>query len=205
MSSRSGFRKILLVFVVLALAQFACNFRTSPATGASQPTASIEFQTAQPLASLSASSSGSQATEFPTSSNASQATQPPAPAATATKYGTPDQAMTMLQKAVEHYNSVGRTQALADFNHRVAPFFDRDLYVACIDASLKQSANGGYPNLVGSAVEPISRAAWDAATTNKIGTVNYQWLDPATGTTLPKTFYYEKVGSDVCGVGAYHP
>ena len=111
----------------------------------------------------------------------------------------------MLQKAVEHYNSVGRAQALSDFNNRVSPFFDRDLYVACIDSKLIQSANGGYPNLVGSTIEPLSRAAWDAASKDTIGSVNYQWLDPATGTSEPKTFYYERVGSDVCGVGAYHP
>ncbi|MDR3576493.1 MAG: hypothetical protein P4L50_21720 [Anaerolineaceae bacterium] len=195
MKSLIGLNRLFIVLLVMALAQLACNFSTSLATGAAQPT--------RPPASLSASSGASQTT-LPAPASASQPTQLPA-ATTTSKYGTVDQAMTMLQKAVEHYNLVGRTQALADFNHRVAPFFDRDLYVACIDSNLKQSANGGYPNLVGSSIEPISRAAWDAAAVNKIGTVNYQWLDPATGTTLPKTFYYEKVGSDVCGVGAYHP
>ena len=111
----------------------------------------------------------------------------------------------MLQKAVEHYNSVGRTQALSDFTSRLAPFFDRDLYVAWIDSHLVQSANGGLPNLVGSSVEPISRAAWDAASNNNIGSVHYQWLNPANGQTEPKTFHYEKVGRDVCGVGVCNP
>ncbi len=120
-------------------------------------------------------------------------------------HGSTDDAQTMLKKAVEHYKAVGRTQALADFTNRVAPFFDRDLYVACIDANLVQSANGGYPNLVGSSVEPINRAAWDAASTTSIGSVSYTWLDPANGQLEPKTFYYEKVGKDVCGVGAYNP
>ena len=111
----------------------------------------------------------------------------------------------MLQKAVAHYNAVGRQQALADFTGRVSPFFDRDLYVACIDANLVQSANGGFPSLVGSSVEPLSRAAWDAATTTTIGSVSYVWLNPANNQTEPKTFFYEKVGTDVCGVGAYGP
>jgi cytochrome c len=133
----------------------------------------------------------------------STATQPPTSATS--NRGTPAEAMAMLQKAVEHYKSAGRKQALADFTNRVAPFFDRDLYVACINSHLVQSANGGYPNLVGSTIEPISRAAWDSASTTTIGSINYSWLDPATGTTEPKTFYYEKVGTDVCGVGAYHP
>ena len=143
------------------------------------------------LSSIAAPFSGSKTTQLPAGATPDR--------------GTPDQAIAMLKLAVQHYNAVGRTQALADFTHRVAPFFDRDLYVACIDSNLTQSANGGYPNLVGSPIEPLSRSAWDAATKNKIGSTNYAWLDPATGTTEPKTFYYEKVGSDVCGVGAYNP
>jgi hypothetical protein len=111
----------------------------------------------------------------------------------------------MLVKAVAHYKDVGRKQALADFTGRVAPFFDRDLYVACIDSKLVQSANGGFPNLVGGSVEPLSRAQWDAASTTKIDSIDYAYLDPVTYITTPKTFYYEKVGVDVCGVGAYHP
>lgn len=128
------------------------------------------------------------------------------PSASATsQHGTPEEAQAMLKEAVAHYNSVGRTQALADFTNRVSPFFQGDLYVACIDSSLKQIANGGYPNLVGSSIEPLNRAAWDAASTTKISSINYSYLDPLTKTTEPKTLYYEKVGSDVCGVGAYHP
>ncbi len=166
-----------MALLVLALAQSACSSSAQPTTNA-----------------------GSQ----PKLSSAPQNTQP-APAATSSARGTPDEAKAMLQKAVEHYNSVGRTQALADFTGRVAPFFDRDLYVACIDSHLIQSANGGFPNLVGSSTEPISRSAWDAATNNKIDSVGYSWIDPANGKTEPKTFYYEKVGKDVCGVGAYNP
>ena len=116
----------------------------------------------------------------------------------------PDEAMAMLQKAVAHYNAVGREQALKDFTNRAAPFFDRDLYVACINSHLIQSANGGFPNLVGSSVQPISRARWDAAAIGKIDSINYSYIDPATGVNTPKTLYYEKAGpEDVCGVGAY--
>jgi cytochrome c len=175
MKSLIGYQKIMIVIVVLALVQFACSI------GAQAPSSSP-----QPIPSV-----GAQATQPPTAASADR--------------GTPDEAKAMLQKAVEHYKSAGRTQALADFNNRVVPFFDRDLYVACIDSTLHQSANGGFPNLVGSAVEPISRSAWDSATGNHISSIDYQWVNPATGKTEPKTFYYEKVGSDVCGVGAYHP
>lgn len=184
MKSLPIYSKLLLVLVILALAQFAC---------------SISGQTPS-------------STPPPVPTNAPQATQPPIgtpatqpPTGTTTAHGTPDDAKAMLQKAVAHYNSVGRTQALADFTNRVAPFFDRDLYVACIDSTLVQSANGGFPNLVGSAIQPLSRSDWDSATTNNISSISYAWIDPAMGVTEPKTFFYEKVGSDVCGVGAYSP
>lgn len=127
------------------------------------------------------------------------------PSATKSERGTPAEAQAMLQLAIQHYQSVGRAQALADFTAGTSPFKDRDLYVACIDSHLVQSANGGFPNLVGSSVEPINRAAWDSASTTNTGSVSYQWLNPVTGKTEPKTFYYKKVGSDICGVGAYNP
>lgn len=168
-------RYLLVVLIVLAVVQLACS-----------------------LGSLLSSSNPGQ----PPASG-SQATQPAS--ATNSTRGTPAQAQAMLKLAVAHYLAVGRTQALKDFNNRVSPFFDRDLYVACIDSHLIISANGGFPNLVGSAVEPLSRAQWDAASTSKISSTNYSYTDPATGQTEPKTLYYEKVGTDVCGVGAYHP
>ena len=173
------YRPIFIALLALALAQFACKL------GAQSPT--------QPPGA------GSQ----PAPSGAAQDTQAP-PAATS-EHGTPDEATAMLQKAVAHYSSVGREQALKDFTGRVTPFFDRDLYVACIDSHLIISANGGFPNLVGSTVEPLSRAVWDLASSDHIGSINYSYLNPVTKIAEPKTFYYEKVGSDVCGVGVYHP
>jgi hypothetical protein len=119
----------------------------------------------------------------------------------------------MLQKAVDHYNSVGRDQALADFTGKAAPFFDRDLYVACIDSQHLSSANGGFPTLVGQSTDtimdangkPLGADTWDTASTSDVRSVEYPWTDPATGKTEPKTLFYEKVGSDVCGVGVYKP
>ena len=175
MKSPIGYRKTFIVLFILVLAQFACRLGAQPSTADPQ--------------------------QAPTS--APQVIQSP-PAGTVDR-GTPDEAIAMLQKAVAHYNAVGREQALKDFTGRVTPFFDRDLYVACIDSHLIITANGGFPNLVGSAVEPLSRVAWDSASISQIGSVNYAYLNPLTKETESKTFYYEKVGSDVCGVGVYHP
>ncbi len=176
------------VFMIVAL--MACSLGGSPSANAT-------------LAS-SALATGSSLQQIPLISGATP-TPSGSETATPSNLGTQDEALTMLQAAIEHYQTVGRDQALADFTNRVDPFFYKDLYVACIDSDLKQSANGGFPDLVGSTVQPLSQANWDAATTTDVGTTDYTWIDPATNAMLPKTFYYERVGQDVCGVGAYHP
>ena len=81
----------------------------------------------------------------------------------------PRRAKAMLDKAVAHYKEVGRKQALADFNAKKAPFFDRDLYVFCL-APDHRVANGEYPSAVGASADalkdadgkPLGKTLWDA-------------------------------------------
>jgi hypothetical protein len=117
----------------------------------------------------------------------------------------------MLQQAVDHYNTAGPAQALADFNARVAPFFDRDLYVVCMGADHVETANGGFPQYVGSSADaltdtsgnPLGKSIWDMSSTDAVRSVDYHWLNPVSGQTEPKTLYFQKVGDQVCGVGVY--
>ena len=135
------------------------------------------------------------------------------PQATLAERGTPDEAKAMLQKAVEHYTAVGPDQALADFTGRVAPFFDRDLYVVCMDSSDIETANGGFPQYVGTSADalldtdgkPLGKATWEIASTTTVNSINYHWVNPVSGKTEPKTLFFQKVGADVCGVGVYSP
>jgi cytochrome c len=127
--------------------------------------------------------------------------------------GTPAEAKAMLQKAVSHYKSVGRKQALADFTSKKAPFGDRDLYVVCIGPDDRLTANGAFPTYVGQSVDvfkdadgkPVGRAFVDAASKIGEGIVKYPMLNPATGKIEAKVAFVQKVGGDVCGVGAYQP
>jgi cytochrome c len=136
-----------------------------------------------------------------------------APSGTASERGTPDEAKAMLQKAVDHYNAVGRDQALADFTAGVAPFIDRDLYVVCMGRDHLETANGGFPEYVGVSGDaltdihgnPLGKTVWEAASTSAVNSVDYHWVNPVSGQTEPKTLYFEEVGTDVCGVGAYNP
>ena len=131
---------------------------------------------------------------------------------TKSERGTPAEAKAMLRQAIDHYNSAGRQQALADFTAKKPPFGDRDLYVACIGADHTIIANGGFPSYVGLSVDgwkdvngnSVGRAAWDAAKRGE-ESISYQWINPVTHKMEPKVFFVQKVGDDVCGVGAYNP
>jgi cytochrome c len=127
--------------------------------------------------------------------------------------GTPAEAKAMLQKAVEHYRTVGRKQALADFNKKKPPFSDRDLYVACFDGTHRITANGAFPQLVGQSADLIRDAdgksvgqeGWDLASKNGEATLRYKWMNPVTHKMEPKITFFQKTGDEVCGVGAYNP
>ena len=180
MKTLSVSKIISAVVLMLALTQFACG------AGAQPPAAE------------------------PGSSAGGGPSQPPA---AQSERGTPAEAQAMLQKAIEHYNSVGRTQALADFNGRVAPFFDRDLYVVCMGADHVETANGGFPQYVGTSADlltdvngnPLGKTVWDTASETAVNSVDYHWINPVSGQTEPKTLFFQKVGTEVCGVGAYNP
>lgn len=93
--------------------------------------------------------------------------------------GTPAEAKAMLEKAVAHYRAVGRKQAMADFNTRKPPFYDRDLYVVCFDSNRIILANGGFPQYVGVSADMIKdahgnsvgRQGWEVAQKNGQGSV----------------------------------
>jgi cytochrome c len=174
-------KQILMGVLILILVQVACGFGGQAAVNPQQAP-NVEGQTAQP------------------------------PAVKADR-GTPDEAKAMLQLAIVHYQTVGRDQALKDFNGGVAPFIDRDLYVVCMGSDHIETANGGFPQYVGSSADalkdvnggPLGKAIWDSASDSAVNSVNYNWVNPVSGQTEPKTLFFQKLGTDVCGVGAYNP
>ena len=132
--------------------------------------------------------------------------------AAAKERGTPAEAKAMLDKSVEHFKSAGRDAAIKDFNAGKAPFYDRDLYVVCVDAKHILVANGGYPAYVSTSADafvdakgvPLGKALWEAAGKNPNGSINYPHLNPMTKKIEDKTTFYSQVADDLlCGVGAY--
>ena len=132
-------------------------------------------------------------------------------ATAAPRHGDVVEAKALLQKAVSHYQKVGRNQAIADFNTKKATWTYSDLYIYCMDRNDKIIANAAFPSLIGMSADaamtddgkPRGKAAWDAVAATGEGTVHYKWLNPVTKVYEPKTGYERKVGKDVCGVGVY--
>ncbi|TVQ04238.1 MAG: hypothetical protein EA359_07115 [Balneolaceae bacterium] len=126
--------------------------------------------------------------------------------------GTMEEARKMLDRAVAHYEEVGREQALRDFTEKKEPFIDRDLYVFCYGPDRTISGHGADPGLIGTPVDEL-RDVDDFAFGTRImevsqeypggGLVEYQWLNPITGEVEPKVSIVRLTGVDVCGVGAY--
>jgi hypothetical protein len=129
----------------------------------------------------------------------------------AAERGTPAEAKAMLEKAVAHYKAVGRRQALADFNAKKAPFSDRDLYVFCIGPDRAMVANGGYPSFVGRSVDvlkdangrALGKSLIDAAAPAGGGSIQYPHINPVSRLPETKVSFVQRIGEDVCGVGAY--
>ncbi|HXJ90609.1 MAG TPA: cache domain-containing protein [Candidatus Binatia bacterium] len=124
--------------------------------------------------------------------------------------GTAVEARTMLLKAIAHYQSVGRKQALADFTARRPPFADRDLYVFCLGPQHTVVATGGFPNVIGAQEDSLIDVDGNGVgttartlTSKGIAPVRYRWVNPVTHNIEHKVTYFAKVGEDVCGVGAY--
>lgn len=125
--------------------------------------------------------------------------------------GTPAEAEAMLAKAIAHYQQVGRTQALADFTAKKAPFADRDLYVFCVGPDRTVTAHGADPKQIGTKVDDLKDVDGKAfgaevlAAGNKPGggSVEYRWMNPVSRQVEPKVSVVRKVGTEICGVGAY--
>ena len=124
---------------------------------------------------------------------------------------TPAEARALLDKAVAHYEKAGRAQALKDFNAAKGPFIDRDLYVFCAGADHKMVAHGADQKQIGvdiSTMKDVDGKAFGAEVVKAGGqpgggSVEYKWTNPVTKQVEAKVSYIRKVGTDICGVGAY--
>ena len=126
--------------------------------------------------------------------------------------GAPEQAIALVDRAIAHYNEVGREKASADFSDPKGAFVDRGMYVLVSDFNgvfLAHGANKGLINknlweLKDVSGRYIVREMIDAAKTKPDGSwVEYVWTNPTTKKLDPKKTWIKAVGDILFGVGIY--
>lgn len=120
-------------------------------------------------------------------------------------------AQAMLAKAAAFYKRNGRDEALDAFNRHKPPFSSQGLYVFCIGPDRRLVADGEFREFIGQSADllkdasgkPLGQSFWDIAQKQGHGELHYQFLDPVSHLIKPKVAYFEKIETDVCGVGTY--
>lgn len=123
-----------------------------------------------------------------------------------------EDAVTLVEKAVAHYKSVGKEKALADINDPKGAFIKGELYVFAYNLKGTIIAHPANPKLVGKDMTEVKDADGKVFTTEFLATANspagkgwvdYSWSNPETKKIAPKSSYIQKVGDILVGCGIY--
>jgi hypothetical protein len=125
--------------------------------------------------------------------------------------GTPEEAKSLVEKAVAYVKANGEEKALKEFNNPKGEFFKGDLYIFVFDPKGVLLANPNLPKLVGTNVynSPDSKGKLhrkemvDLANSKGSGWVEYYQLNPTTKKDEAKISYVQKTGNLILGCGAY--
>jgi signal transduction histidine kinase len=125
--------------------------------------------------------------------------------------GTSDEAKAMIEKAAAYIKAEGKEKALEEFSNPKGKFNDRDLYIFANDLSGKTLAHGGNVKLVGKDMSKLQDAKGEyfiqkmteVAKTKGSGWVDYQWTNPVSKKTEPKSTYVLKIDDYYLGCGIY--
>jgi methyl-accepting chemotaxis protein len=127
------------------------------------------------------------------------------------RQGSADEAHALVMRAVKHLATVGREQALQDFQNKESGFIDRDLFLFGIDREGSYFIHGAHPNLIGSTVfespgldgDKFLPEFWRAADHGG-GWISYLIRNPATGLIDQKESFILKIGdNEAIGCGVY--
>jgi len=124
--------------------------------------------------------------------------------------GTADEAMAMVQRALDLRRSTSRERFLHAITDKSQPFHDRDMYVFALDPAGRYLAFGGNPAKVGSRVQDIPGVAGEQLLHDIVtqaehapGWVEYDISNPSTGTVQTKMSFVCKVDDVYLGCGVY--
>lgn len=130
----------------------------------------------------------------------------------AAEYATREEAIAFVKKAIVHYKTVGRIQALSDISAKDNKFTDRELYVTVMEiASGVATADSRYPRLVGKNLTTLKDAdgklfVKEQLYIGKMGSaswVDYRWPNPVSLVVESKTTYCEPHDGLIFCTGIY--
>ncbi|WP_051516783.1 methyl-accepting chemotaxis protein [Herbaspirillum sp. RV1423] len=120
-------------------------------------------------------------------------------------------AVSMVQRAVQHVRQKGKEAALQDFSRPAPEFKQRDLYINVIDLDGNTLAHGENAKLIGRNLIDLKDADGklfikhfvDTAKSAGKGWIDYRWPNPVTAILEEKTTYIEEINGLVIGCGIY--
>jgi cytochrome c len=132
--------------------------------------------------------------------------------ASATEYGSKDEAVAMVKRVEAMFSKDGADATFKAVSDKtVAEFHDRDLYPFVYDMNGNCLAHGARPALIGKNLMDLKdqdgkyliHEMIDIAKGSGSGWINYKWPNPINNKIEDKASYVEKMGDYFVGVGVY--
>jgi len=133
------------------------------------------------------------------------------PTIAASERGSPDEAKTLVKKAVVHFKANGQEKTMAALNDPKGAFIDRDLYVFVHDDEGIYYAIAPKPAFIGKNMSEVKDANGKFIVKEQLEKLKtedsmwqeYDWQNPVSGKIEHKKTYCEKVGKMQFCSGAY--
>jgi cytochrome c len=127
------------------------------------------------------------------------------------EFGTKDEAVALVKKAVVEIKANGQDKTFAQFNDPKGKYVDRDLYITVYDMNGKCLAHGANAKMIGKDLmdlkdpdgKPFVRERTELAKTKGSGWVDYKFTNPVTKKVEPKSQYFEKTDDIIVSCGFY--
>jgi cytochrome c len=126
--------------------------------------------------------------------------------------GTKDEAMAMVEKAVNFIKSNGAEKGYAEISNPKGQFVDRDLYVVVYDMNGRCLAHGANVKMIGRDLIDNKDVDGKAFVQERVemmkkqasGWQDYKFRNPTTNQIEPKSMYIERVNDIIVGCGVYN-
>ena len=131
--------------------------------------------------------------------------------AVAAEFGTKDEAVALVKKAVTFIKDQGSDKAYSEISNKSGPFIDRDLYVVVYGLDGKVLAHGANGKLIGKDMldaqdvdgKPYVKERVDLARAQPTFWQDYKFANPVSKKVEPKQMYCERVAETAVCAGIY--